>query len=95
MDNFAVQDLSLSFTQLKDPQKWFIELGCRGDSGSIYMTYTMRTGLFPSQGMNTLTEANLIRNLHKFETIPPINKVLKNNDDGTFYEVKIIFATFF
>ena len=52
------------------------------------MAYSMRAGLFASQGMNTLTEANLIRNLHKFEKIPPLNKVLKNNDADIFYEVR-------
>ena len=43
------------------------EATCRGDPGAVFLVSTMRHATFPAQGINTITKALLLKNLHTLE----------------------------
>lgn len=53
--------------QIKDHLKLSVEITLRGDPGAVFMLATMRESLFPAQGITTITKANLLRTLHRFD----------------------------
>lgn len=67
MDAIKRHDIQLLTNQIKDHKQETVEVTCRGDPGAVFLTATMREGLFPAQGLHTITKMNLLERLHSFE----------------------------
>ena len=83
-------EIELKTIQIKDHKMESVELTCRGDPGAVFTTATMRTWLFPAQGIHTITKALLLKNLHDFgEGKSHVHRVFWTSREGeTLDEVK-------
>jgi len=59
--------IEFKLTQIKDHTMDTVEATCRGDPGAVFLSSTVRSAVFATQGKNTITKASILESLHTFE----------------------------
>ena len=76
--------IEFKLTQIKDHLKDTVEATCKGDPGAVFLSSTVRSAVFATQGMNTITKASILESLHTFENVDKhIHKVFFTDREGT------------
>ena len=76
--------IEFKLTQLKDHLKDTVEATCRGDPGAVFLSSSIRTAVFATQGKNTITKASILESLHTFENVKKhIHRVFFTDREGT------------
>ncbi len=76
--------IEFKLTQVKDHLKDTVEATCRGDPGAVFLSSTVRSALFSTQGKNTITKASILESLHTFENEKRhIHRVFFTDREGT------------
>ena len=77
-------NIEFKLTQVKNHLKTTVEATCRGDPGAVFLSSTVRSAVFATQGMNTITKANILESLHSFENVKKhIHRVFFIDREGT------------
>ena len=76
--------IQFRLTQVKDHLKDTVEATCRGDPGAVFLSSTIRSAVFSTQGMNTITKASILESLHSFENVKKhIHRVFFTDREGS------------
>ena len=76
--------IQFRLTQIKDHLKDTVEATCRGDPGAVFLSSTIRSAVFATQGMNTITKASILESLHSFENVKKhIHRVFFTDREGS------------
>ena len=76
--------IEFKLTQIKDHLKDTVEATCRGDPGAVFLSSTVRSAVFATQGINTITKASLLESLHSFENVKKhIHRVFFTDREGS------------
>ena len=59
--------IEFKLTQIKDHMMDTVECTCRGDPGAVFLSSTVRSAVFATQGKNMITKASILESLHTFE----------------------------
>ena len=59
--------MEFKLNQIKDHQKNTVEATCRGDPGAVFLSSTVRSAVYATQGKNLITKASILESLHTFE----------------------------
>ena len=76
--------IEFKLTQVKDHLKDTVEATCRGDPGAVFLSSSIRSAVFATQGKNTITKASILESLHTFENVKKhIHRVFFTDREGT------------
>ena len=76
--------IEFKLTQIKDHLKDTVEATCRGDPGAVFLSSSIRSAVFATQGKNTITKASILESLHTFENVDKhIHRVFFTDREGT------------
>ena len=59
--------MEFHLNQIKDHQKNTVEATVRGDPGSVFLSSTVRSAVYATQGKNLITKRSILESLHTFE----------------------------
>jgi len=77
------QNIEFKLSHRKDHTMETVEATCKGDPGAIFLSSSLRSYLFPGQGINHITKFSLLENLQTLEkTTGHIKKVFFSDRDG-------------
>ena len=76
--------IEFKLTQIKDHLKDTVEATCRGDPGAVFLSSSIRSATFSTQGINTITKASILESLHSFENVDKhIHRVFFTDREGS------------
>ena len=76
--------IEFKLTEIKDHLLNTVEATCRGDPGAVFLSSTVRSAVFATQGKNTITKASILESLHTFEKVNKhIHKVFFTDREGS------------
>ena len=76
--------MEFSLNQIKDHQKNTVEATCRGDPGAVFLSSTIRSAVYATQGKNHITKSSILESLHTFENDRRhIHRVFWTDREGT------------
>ena len=76
--------MEFNLNQIKDHQKNTVEATCRGDPGAVFLSSTVRSAVYATQGKNLITKASILESLHTFENDKRhIHRVFWTDREGT------------
>ena len=76
--------IEFKLTKVKDHLLNTVEATCRGDPGAVFLSSTVRSAVFATQGKNTITKASILESLHTFEKVDKhIHRVFFTDREGT------------
>ena len=59
--------IEFKLTQIKDHRMDTVEATCRGDPGAVFLSSTVRSAVYATQGKNMITKASILESLNTFE----------------------------
>lgn len=76
--------MEFKLNQIKDHLMNTVEATCRGDPGAVYLSSTVRSAVYATQGKNFITKASILESLHTFENDRRhIHRVFWTDREGT------------
>ncbi len=76
--------MEFGLNQIKDHLMNTVEATCRGDPGAVFLSSTVRAGVYATQGKNFITKASILESLHTFENDKRhIHRVFWTDREGT------------
>ena len=76
--------IEFSLNQIKDHLMNTVEATCRGDPGAVFLSSTVRSAIYATQGKNIPTRTSILESLHTFEKDRRhIHRVFWTDREGT------------